>query len=217
MQGCDVRLGRALSPLWQDVWRYEPWINSGFNASLAAYQTGSYSSDGVNDAENDYADFSRFGNAVFYLSPTRGGWSVHAAEVLELAPSARRRPAGVAFNHAEAPLGAELAYEHNANGDLIRFAGASWKVDKLKLMGSFARVTLRDAGAERVAMAAATYDLEAWTLRGGYGRNMRLHQDKLSAGLVEHLSTRTTLYLDPYHERAATGATGAALGITHVF
>lgn len=44
-----LRLGRALTPLWNNVWRFEPWLNSGFNGSLAAFQTGSYSSDGLQD------------------------------------------------------------------------------------------------------------------------------------------------------------------------
>src|SRR5690606_25086562 len=49
-----LRLGRALTPLWDAAWQYEPWVNSGFNASLAAYQTGSYGSDGIHDVALGY-------------------------------------------------------------------------------------------------------------------------------------------------------------------
>jgi predicted porin len=212
-----LRLGRALSPLWHDVWKYEPWINSGLNASLAAYQTGSYSSDGVTDIARDYADFSRFGNAVFYQSPALGGWSMHLAGELERQAGASNRAAGLAFNYDAAPWAGELSFERNRNGDTIRFAAASWKSGKFKLMGSAARVQLRGIGRESVAMVAATYTLGANTLRAGLGRNMSADSHKLGLGLVHSLSKRTGLYADLYREQAQAGSRGVAAGITHSF
>lgn len=212
-----LRLGRALSPLWHDVWKYEPWINSGLNASLAAYQTGSYSSDGVTDLERDYADFSRFGNAVFYQSPSIGGWNVHVAGELEQVSGASGRARGAAFNYAGKALAAELAFERNRNGDAIRYAGLSWTNGALKLMGSGAQVRPRIGARENVALLAATWTLGANTLRAGVGRNTSLDSHKLSLGLAHSLSKRTGLYADLYREEAQAVSRGVALGITHSF
>jgi predicted porin len=213
----SLRLGRALSPLWQDIWKFEPWINSGENASLAAYQSGSYTSDGVHDADIDYADFSRFDHAVFYVSPVWHGWSAHVAGDMERDDASRRRPAGASFNHAAGGAGGQLAFERNANDDRILFGAVSRTVGKLKLMASAARIAPRQGRTERVAMVAATLEAGANTLRFGYGRNFLLGHDKLSTGVVHHLSPRTGLYADLYRERAASGVTGTALGIMHTF
>lgn len=213
----SLRLGRALTPLWHDIWKYDPWINSGVNASLAAYQTGSYTSDGVHDAEIGYADFSRFDNAVFYITPSVGGWSAHVAADLERDVADQRRPAGLSLNYAADGIGAQFAYERNANDDRIGLAAVSWESGGVKLMASGARVAPRLGRAERVAMVAASWRVGNNTLRTGYGRNFLLDQDKLSAGVVHHLSVRTGLYADLYRERSVADATGAALGIMHTF
>ena len=213
----SLRLGRALTPLWADIWKYDPWINSGVNASLAAYQTGSYTSDGVHDLEIGYADFSRFDNAVFYISPAVGGWSAHVAADLERDVADQRRPAGLSLNYAAGAIGGQLAYERNANNDRITLAALSWQSGGVKLMASGSRVAPRLGAVERVAMAAASWRVGNNTLRTGYGRNFALDMDKFSAGVIHHLSPRTGLYADLYHERAVADATGAALGIMHSF
>lgn len=213
----SVRLGRAMTPLWWEIWKYDPWINSGENASMFAYQTGSYTSDGVRDLENGYANFSRFENAAFYTSPTAGGWHVHAAGELERDPLDVRRPAGVSFNYAKDGVLGHVALERNANDDRIGIVSVSWETGKLRLMASTARHLPRTGAVERVAMAAATYRVGSVTWRAGYGRNFLLGHDKLGCGAIHHLSPRTGLYADLYHERTTAGATGAALGIMHTF
>lgn len=213
----SLRLGRALTPLWQDIWKFDPWINSGENASLAAYQSGSYTSDGVRDVAIGYADFSRFDNAVFYISPASAGWSAHIAADLERGPLDVRRPAGLSLNYAAGAIGGQVSVERNANDDRIVFAAVSWQAGELKLMASVGHVKPRVAGKEQVAMAAAVYRSGAHTLRTGYGRNFSLDHDQYSVGAIHHLSPRTGLYADLYHERAVRNVTGAALGIMHSF
>lgn len=213
----SVRLGRAMTPLWWEIWKYDPWINSGENASMFAYQTGSYTSDGVRDLENGYANFSRFDNAVFYTSPTVGGWHVHAAAEAERDPLDVRRPAGVSFNYAKGSVMGHLALERNANDDRIGVVSLSWETGKLRLMASTARHLPRIGAVEKVAMVAANYRVGAVTWRAGYGRNFLLGHDKLGLGAIHHLSPRTGLYADVYRERALADANGAALGIMHTF
>lgn len=212
-----VRLGRAMTPLWWEIWKYDPWINSGENASMFAYQTGSYTSDGVRDLENGYANFSRFENAVFYTSPTVGGWHVHAAAEAERDPLDVRRPAGVSFNYAKNGVLGHVALERNSNDDRIGVISLSREFGKLRLMASMARHLPRIGDAEKVAMVAANYRVGAYTWRAGYGRNFLLDNDKLGVGAIHHLSTRTGLYADLYHERTVRSATGAAVGIMHTF
>lgn len=212
-----VRLGRAMTPLWWEIWKYDPWINSGENASMFAYQTGSYTSDGVRDLENGYANFSRFENAVFYTSPTVGGWHVHAAAEAERDPLDLRRPAGVSFNYAKGSVLGHLALERNANDDRIGVVSLSWETGKLRLMASTARHLPRVGAVEKVAMVAANYRVGALSWRAGYGRNFLLGHDKLGLGAIHHLSPRTGLYADVYRERATADANGAAVGIMHTF
>ena len=212
-----VRLGRAMTPLWWEIWKYDPWINSGEGSSMFAYQTGSYTSDGIRDLENGYANFSRFENAVFYTTPVVGGWHVYAAAELERDPLDVRRPAGLSFNYAKGNVLGHLALERNSNDDRIGVVSLSYEIGKLRVMGSTARHLPRIGAVERVAQVAANYRVGAYTLRAGYGRNFLLDHEKLGVGAIHHLSPRTGLYADLYHERTTDGATGAALGIMHTF
>ena len=212
-----VRLGRALSPLWANVWAYEPWLNSGFNASLSAYQTGSYSSDGVNDVALDFANFSRISNAVFYRTPEFSGFTVDVASEIEEAANADARVMGTSVNYARGPFGAMLSYERNANRDEIYFLGASYRMGTSTIMGSYSENDQVNVGRERVYLVAGTYTFNAHMIRGGYGRNRETKNDKLSVGYVYNLSKRTNIYADLYRERTTTGRDGAALGMNHTF
>jgi predicted porin len=213
----SLRLGRALTPLWGNVWRYEPWLNSGFNASLAAYQTGSYSSDGVDDEALAFADFSRFSNAVFYSSPVFAGVNVDAAGTMERRGNAPARPAGIALNVERGALAAMASYERNARRESIRFIGASWQVGKLRLMASHAANSLQASRRERAMVLAGSYAVGADTVRAGIGRNPTLDTRKASLGYVHALSPRTSLYADLYRERTAAYRSGVALGMSHAF
>lgn len=212
-----LRLGRALSPLWQNVWAFEPWLNSGFNASLSAYQTGSYSSDGINDAAIGYANFSRIGNGVFYTSPAFSGVTVDAAASVERTEGAAARVMGASLNYAHGRLRGMLSFERNARKDRIEFLGVSYRTGPMTLMVSYARGKLAGLGNERSFVIAGTYELGANTLRIGFGNNSPADNRKLSAGAVHALSKRTSLYADLYRERTDVDSNGVAAGISHAF
>lgn len=212
-----IRLGRALSPLWHNVWAFEPWQNSGFNASLSAYQTGSYSSDGVNDAALGFANFSRISNGVFYTSPDLAGLTIHAASEVEESDGAGRRVMGTSLNYANGPLGAMLSLETNARNDRIYFLGASYQFGPATIMGSYAQNKQVNAGRERTFVLAGTYAVGADTIRAGYGLNEANDSHKISVGYVHSLSRQTRLYADLYRERTAGSRNGVAAGINHTF
>jgi predicted porin len=215
-----VRVGRALTPLWNNVWLFEPWSNSGFNGSLATYQTGGFSSDGITDAALGYANFSRIGNGLFYDSPDFDGWRFAAAEEVErnADPAAKSRNTGVSVNYAKGAIGAMVSYERNAKTDDIYFLGFSYAVGNLNAMGSYARTKLIDREQERLAVLAATYAVGIDTVKAGYGRNLVNGNHKVSVGYNHPLSKRTNLYADLYRENTAmSDMTGYAIGMNHTF
>jgi predicted porin len=214
----SVRFGRALSPLWNSIWAFEPWYNSGFNGSLASYQTGSYTSDGVTDAALGFANFSRISNGIFYDSPTMSGFRIAVAgQVEKTSPAAPSRNISTALNYSNGPLNAMLSWERNQNSDKIYAIGASYGFGSLTLMGSYARTSLTAGVSERVAVLAATYSLGSDTIRAGYGRNNQANSHKTSLGYVHPLSKRTNLYADLYQEKTTRDVTGYAVGMNHTF
>ena len=218
-----LRLGRALTPLWQEKWRYDPWYDSGFMGSLESYN-GDFDSDGLPGA--DYHNYSRAGNSVFYTSPGMAGFSVNGMAEIERAPGAAVRARGLTLAYAGTAATALLAYEKNHRSDAIWYGAASWRIESLSLIGAYSRTDV-DAGSpaprqRRSALLAATYALGGATVRTGYGR-LRDGGDgghKASVGYNHALSKRSNLYADLYRERGAAGAhgvNGIALGLNHTF
>ncbi len=212
-----LRLGRALTPLWNNIWLFEPWYNSGFNGSLASYQTGNYSSDGVSDVALGFANFARVSNGLFYDSPDMSGWRFAVAGELERNPAAKTRNRGISVNYGKGPIGAMLSYERNGNTDVIYFIGGSYDLGGLALMGSYAHTKLVGINAERLMVLAATYALGSGTLRAGYGRNQESGNHKISLSYNHPLSKRTNLYADLYREKTTGNITGQAIGMNHAF
>lgn len=212
-----LRLGRAMTPLWQNVWEYEPWMNSGFNASLAAYQTGRYTSDGIHDAELGYADFSRFGDALFYGTPDFHGMNVQTAVKLETDAAADSRPVGGAIRYTIGPLRAVFAYERNAHRDDIRLLGARYLIGPAEIMGSCARNRLHGSKPEDTCVLAGTYTVDRHTIRAGYGHNRLNGDHKLSAGYVYAFSRNVTTYVDLYQDHRTEQYRGMAIGMTYSF
>lgn len=175
--------------------------NSGYNAPLHAYQTGRYSTDGVNDAALGNGDFSRISNGVFYRSPELSGLTLELASRVDKAKNARERAKGFSLRYGQGPVGALLSYENNNNDDRIHFVGGSYRFDAVTVMASHAANRMRNAAREQTAVVAGTYAVGAHLLRAGHGRNRLTDSHKSSLSYVHHLSQRTSLYADLYRER----------------
>lgn len=213
-----LRLGRAMSAAWQSLWRLEPWGNGATFATLSGYQTGSYSADGTNDVALNFATFARINNAVFYDTPSWNGANLTLAGEAELAPGARRRNRGAAFNYESGPLLAVVSYERNHEDDSIAYAGGTYTAGALKLFASYARTKVLNLEPENLYLLAATYGLNAHdSLRGGYGANQGLGSHKVSVGYVHAFSKRTSVYADTWTEHLRDSVHGYALGISHSF
>jgi predicted porin len=220
----SLRVGRAVTPLWNNIWLFEPWYNSGFNGSLATYQTGSYSSDGISDVALGYANFARISNGVFYDSPDFSGFRFAVAGEVEKNPLAKTRNVGISLNYGKGPIGAMASYERNGNNDNIYFLGGSYDFSGLVIMGSYSHTKLvginaEQAGrnSERLMVLAATYALGTDTIKAGYGRNQDSGNHKTSLGYSHPLSKRTALYADLYREKTTVNVTGYAVGMSHTF
>lgn len=213
-----LRLGRAMSAAWQSLWRLEPWGNGATYATLSAYQTGSYSADGSNDAALNFATFARINNGVFYDSPSWNGASFTVSGEAELAAGARQRNRGLALNYEAGPVLVVGSYEKNHVDDAIAFIGGTYVAGALKLFGSYSRTEVRNLTKENLYLLAATYALNAHdSLRGGYGGNRGLDSHKTSVGYVHAFSKRTSVYADVWTERVADSVHGYAIGINHSF
>ncbi len=212
-----LRLGRAMSPLWQQKWRFEPWFDSEFMGSLGSYQSGSYTSDPT--AAFGHADWARIPGAVFYDSAGTDGFSVHLGGAINRPAGAQGRTRGGSLNYAGKTQQGMVSFEENNRGDTIRFLAGSWTLPAATLMASvtLTRLTTTPA-AERSFVLAARIDWGPGAIRFGIGHTgYPGAARKQSAGYIVPLSKRTNLYADLYHETTQTTLRGAAAGIAHMF
>lgn len=215
----SVRIGRGLTAWWQKNWAFEPWGASGFNASLNAFQAGTFSADGTNDTAMGSANFSRSPNSVFYNSPTFGGFSAAVSAQVEKDTGVKARNGGVSLNYDQGPLSVMLSGERNTDKDALGFVAASYVIGPVKMMGSYTRIEHDAAGDEDNYVVAASYNFGTGSVRGGYGRrDADTDAWKSSVGYVHPLSKRTSLYADLWRQKSgATGFNSVALGILHSF
>lgn len=215
-----LRMGRALSPLWQTKWAFDPWYDSGAFGSVSfPYQTGTFYSDPTLALGG--ANFARISNGLFYDTPDFSGFQAHAALEVEKAAGANGRAAGLSLNYGKGPLAAMLAYQKNSAADTIYFLAASYNLGAATVMGSYAQGKVLNSAGERLRernwILAGTYALGADTLRAGYGRTQESGNNKVSFGYVHPLSKRTNLYADIYREKTVDNNNGFAAGMNHTF
>ncbi|NHZ66585.1 MULTISPECIES: porin [Massilia] len=208
-----LRLGRAMTPLWQEKWRYDPWYDSASMGSLEVYN-GDFNSDGLPTV--DYHNYSRVGNGVFYTSPSVGGIRFNGMAEAQLAAGATARSRGMAVNFGEETLTAMISYEKNHLSDNILYAAGSYRMDQFTMIGAYSRTDFSGGGAsQRSMLLAGTYAINLNLLRFGYGRLNGSLGRKTSVGYIYGLSKRTNIYSDVYREKISSSKTGLAIGFTH--
>lgn len=216
----SLRVGRALTPLWQTKWVFDPWYDSGTFGSISfPYQTGNFFSDPALALGG--ANFARISNSLFYDTPDFSGFQAHAALEVEKAAGATNRSAGLSLNYGKGPLAAMLAYQQNAAADKIYFLAASYNFGATTIMGTYAQGRVMNAFDDRLRernwTLAGTYALGTDTLRAGYGRTQESGNNKISFGYLHPLSKNTNLYGDVYREKTVANRTGFAAGMSHRF
>ena len=223
----SIELGRKLTPLWAKKWVYDPWNDSDLMGSIGNYN-GDFNSDGrvafpVNEA-NDFHNYSRISNGVYYSTPSLAGFALHAVATTEDTPGATAKAHGASLNYDNGPVSAMLAYEKNLVADDIVYLGGSYKLGLWKVMGSVSKtsrdtVSTNQYGYDAIHSKhiAATYMIGNNSIRAGYGRIKELDKHKATIGYNHALSKRTNLYADLYRETIVTPSNGVALGVNHTF
>lgn len=219
-----VRLGRALSALWAQDWRFDPWSNNNRVASPAWYYWHPLTpSDRVSN--NGFAEYGRMNNGIFYDSPTLGGFTLHlsgSAERTEAPGRKAGRGYSASLNYAREALSGMLAYERNGSGDRDVFVAGKYRFGKAAVMAAYDDSRMAERGDKsRSATLGATYQVDAVTFKAGYGRQ-RFNDDTnqfFALGADYALSRRTTLYASLGHQRYANAGSRTAVGVgmSHAF
>ena len=221
-----VRLGRALTAMWSQDWKFDPWGNFNRIASPAWYQwhyltpTDRYSNNGT-------AEYGRLANGVFYESPAVGGFTARLSgspERSQMSPTARREGRGysAALNYDSDTLSAMLAFERNGSGDKDSFVAAKYSFGAAAVMAAYDYSRMAEnLGRSRAITLGATYQVGATTFKAGYGRQ-RLDADTnhfYSLGADYALSKRTTLYasLGRKSYDSEKSRTAFGVGMAHAF
>ena len=222
-----LRMGRALSAMWSQDWKFDPWANFNRISSPAWYQwhyltpTDRYSNNGA-------AEYGRMANGLFYDSPTFGGFTLHLSaspERTEAPLTLRREGRGysASLNYDSDSLSGMLAFERNGSGDKDTFAAAKYRFGAAAVMAAwdYSRVAQTALSAKSVTLGA-TYQVGATTLKAGYGRQTMQEQTNhfYSLGADYALSKRSTLYASigrKSYEYGVDSGTSFGVGMAHAF
>jgi len=207
----SVRLGRALTPLWDLAWKFDPWYNF---ERIASPQWWHFAPDFLTDPQT--REYSRLNNGIFYDSPAMGGFSAHVSFSPEKnALTDRTRSIGGSLNYDGGNLSLMLGVERNSQKDKALFLGASYAFGALQLMGGYNHVKLdpesaifgldwtnwagaSDPKTKRTSLQlAATYAQGPHTYRAGVSRDFQG-------------STNAFNFIGSTFDNAGTGFSGAS-------
>lgn len=218
-----VRLGRALTALWAQDWKFDPWANFNRIAS-PAWQQWHYLTPSDPLGNNGTPEYGRINNGIFYDSPQVAGFTLRLSSSPERQRAAEvpRRPVSAVLEYGQGPLATMAAFEHNSAGADVRFLAARYRFGAASVMAAHddSRAALRQ-GRSRATTLGATYRIERTTLKAGYGHQRldRATNRFASLGADHALSPRTTLYASLGHRRDAHqgGRTAMGVGVSHAF
>jgi predicted porin len=216
-----VRVGRAMTAMWAQDWKFDPWCNFNRIASPAWYLWhGLTPSDPYGN--NGTAEYGRVTNGVFYDSPAMKGFTVRLSGSFEREhePGATGLPYSAVLEYAHGPVSTMAAFERNSVGDKDTFVAGKYSVGAVAVMAAYDFSRTFDAsGQSRSTTLDATYRLGRVTLKAGWGRQ-RLNADVnhfASLGADYALSRRTTLYASLGHQQDSDARTAFGVGLAHAF
>ncbi len=215
-----LRVGRAMTAMWANDWKFDPWANFNRIAS-PAWQMWHYLTPSDPFANKGTAEYGRINNGIFYDSPTLNGFTVR----LSGSPERQRElgatmlPISAVLEYGQGPLAGMAAYERNSIGDKNTFYAGKYTFGALALMAAYDDSReLASNGRSRSVTFDATYKLDKTvTLKAGYGRqhlNGDVNNFK-SVGADYALSRRSTLYFSLGHMQNLHTSFG--VGMAHTF
>lgn len=137
-----IRMGRALTPLWNHAWAYDAWYNFDRVASPQWY---AFAPDFLSNPQT--REYGRLNNGVFYDTPKLGALSAHFSTTVGRAPTDLARSLSSVLKYEDGPLSAMVGLERNSQADKVAFVGASYRFAQLQVMGGYSHVKLNKGGA----------------------------------------------------------------------
>jgi predicted porin len=220
----DVRLGRILMPL-QDMNGGFDVFDTGYVASAGFLGGGGVHTGGI-------AATVRANNAIYYRTPSLGGFFAHAAiaagdqqvfsTTTQTYSSGAERPIGFAAGYYAGPIRIGVAYDRNA-ADLKTVAVyGGFNAGFANFMAQYEKGDLTAADEVDRWSLGAKVPLGAMTFKAGYSSYSDEERKTLGLGLQYDLSKRTNVYTN-VAKRSGDGWSDNAkktqfdLGVTHAF
>jgi len=203
-----VRVGRAMTAMWANDYKFDPWSNYNRIAS-PAWQHWHALTPSDPFANNGSAEYGRINNGIFYDSPVMKGFTLRLSGSPERArePGATGRPVSAVLEYGGQAVLLMAAFERNSGKYTFGAAAVMAAYDDSR--------TFDNSGTARSATLSASYRLGRTTLKTGYSRQ-RLNADTnhfASLGADYALSRRTTLYASLGHKRGSGQDAQTALGV----
>ena len=218
-----VRVGRAMTAMWANDWKFDPWANFNRIASPAWHLWHPLTpSDPY--ADNGSDEYGRIDSGIFYDSPTVAGFTVRLSGSPEHRrdPGASGLPYSAVLEYGQDKVAAMAAFERNSRGDKDTFVAGKYTVGAAAVMTAWDDSrTFDGSGRARAVTVDATYRIGAATLKAGWGRQ-RLNAGPIrftSLGADYALSRRTTLYVSAGRkaDNRADARTSYGTGLAHAF
>lgn len=225
-----VRVGRAMTAMWAQDWKFDPWANFNRIAS-PAWQHWHYLTPSDPFGNNGTAEYGRLNNGIFYDSPALGGITLRLSGSPERgratdATGATGRPYSAVLDYAQGAVSAMAAFERNSLGDKDTFVAGKYRFGAVAVMAAYDHSrTFDERSDSRATSLGATWQLGATTLKAGYSRQ-RLDAGTnrfASLGADYALSPRTTLYASLGNSRGVQAdaqddsRTAFGVGLAHAF
>ncbi|MDH5858823.1 porin [Lampropedia aestuarii] len=189
-----VRLGRAMTALWQNDWHFDPWYNYDGIASPAWYlwhgnsaADPNYSSDGVS--------FSRLNNGIYYEAPTIGGFTGYVSAGLQKQVDDKHRSLSVALRYAYDQLSLLAAMERTPEDKRVTFVAAKYAMGPWQVMAAYDHEKLPQGDKNRSYTLSGQYTVGSMSYKLGYGRQQDYKANFFGASAVHAFSKRTNVYL----------------------
>lgn len=226
-----IRLGRGLTAMQEPIGGFDPWATQTVAALNPAPQLAGYNSSPLQagSAQN------RFDNALFYNTPSFGGFQVNATiatkEDAYTVPTVgttafvpvAERPVSLSATYGNGPIAAMVGYERNHSDTKMWVVAGSYKVGMANIMGSFAQQKDFADAKTKAFTVGADVGVGTGNVKVGFGQSKVDATDvksrKLGVGYWHNLSKRTYLYTD-YARTKVDGAdhvNAFDLGIHHSF
>jgi predicted porin len=216
-----VRLGRALTAMWQNDWVYDAWYNYDSIAS-PAWWTWHGNSPADPNASSKNVSFARLNNGVFYASPQFAGFSLDASLGLKKREADKNNSMSLALKFEQGNLNAMFATEKTPVGNKVNFLGANYKMGVLSVMGAYDHEKLANGGKNRSTTVSARLVDGQFSYMVGIGRQLDYHADFFGLGASYAYKPNVNVYVSYGHQ--GSGFWGGAaqkdamgLGVNYAF